>query len=466
MINDNDRNNNEILKEFYNSLNNKILNVTKNKQEQIILENISFPTLSTEQIKNEFLNYLNLLTSFKDITFKNCIFNTSNLDLPNTRVSFQNCQYLQPWIISKIQQLNDASCILFKNCKFQDDIIFNFDNMNNIDFFIFNNCDFNKKLCFKNIQFNQSIFKNTNENEKISLQQLSINNCQFSEKFILNNLIAINLSIQNSEFAKKFELKNTYIKHVEFVNTNFHHTFDCYNSNYSTFFCSKCIFDNFAGFESCEFSKGIKSQESNSIPCFEYVTFLSFVNFRNSSFYNGLNLDLINLSGDANFLNIYVDFTNTTHETYRIIKYSFDKVGDHVEANKFFTNEMKKYKAQLFNDPKADKQERIIFWLNEKMSNFGQSYLRPLIWMFVFSSFYGMILYGYKENWIASNFPTLSLYLNNFLIPLNFIAKNVMPFKGFEELKQGMEFISLIFTAIFASLTWQFIVAVKRHTRR
>ncbi|EOW9499008.1 hypothetical protein ACOCGS_003564, partial [Vibrio cholerae] len=224
----------------------------------------------------------------------------------------------------------------------------------------------------------------------------------------------------------------------------------------------KNIFSDFVGFEKCKFAALQGISELNQISVFRYVTFLSFTNFRNATFSQGLDLEDTNLKEAPNFLNINLLSNNTNRETLRIIKHSFDKIGNHIEANKFFVLEMKKYKQELSVRP--INQERLILLLNEKTSDFGQSYLLPIFWMFVFSVIYYLLILGHESNLLYNLVPSANKLIASVSNAVNGIAANIIPFKKL--LREGMEFVSLLFYVIFASLTWQTIVAVKRHTRR
>ena len=92
---------------------------------------------------------------------------------------------------------------------------------------------------------------------------------------------------------------------------------------------------------------------------FEYVTFLSFTNFRNTTFYSGLNLENSNLKEAPNFLNIDINPKFTNRETFRIIKNSFDKIGNNIEANKFFVFEMNKYEEELKKKPMSQEKSSL-----------------------------------------------------------------------------------------------------------
>lgn len=225
----------------------------------------------------------------------------------------------------------------------------------------------------------------------------------------------------------------------------------------------KSIFEAYTGFENCQFGYKHPENDHNEVANFNYVTFMSFVNFRNTYFFGGLNLDSINVKEPPNFLNIDVDPTNTTKETFRLIKYSFDKIGNHTDANKFFAFEMKKYKEDLYQyqDKKA---EKFIFWCNEVISNFGQNYIRPIILIILLSIIFSIFKYIKDINLIYN----LSPKLNDYILPiqqlLNNLAVNIIPFNKF--LIEGMEFISLIYYLINSILIWQTIVALKRYTKR
>jgi hypothetical protein len=216
------------------------------------------------------------------------------------------------------------------------------------------------------------------------------------------------------------------------------------------------------GFESCEF--GEKDNVSKELmPLFLYATFMSFVNFRNTQFYSGLDISHVNLKESPNFLNATINFNNTTRETFRIIKSSFDDIGNKIEANKYFAFEMQKYRKEL-DATKNWSQERLILHINEWISKFGQDYSKPIYLIICVSVVYYLLECGYEHNLLYEIYPPANNWIQNTSNVFNGIAKAVLPISKF--MKKGMEFVSLIFYIINASLIWQTIVAVKRHTRR
>ena len=109
-------------------------------------------------------------------------------------------------------------------------------------------------------------------------------------------------------------------------------------------------------------------------------------------------------------------------------------------------------------------QEKLILFLNDKISNYGQSYIRPMLYIVAVSIIYYLLILGYENNILYEIHPSINGALENISSFLNNVSKNILPFS--KTLKVGMEFVSLVFYIIFASLIWQTLVAVKRHTRR
>jgi hypothetical protein len=153
----------------------------------------------------------------------------------------------------------------------------------------------------------------------------------------------------------------------------------------------------------------------------------------------------------------------TNRETFRIIKHSFDKIGNNIEANKFFVLEMKKYKEEL-SESKEITQEKVVFILNEMISDFGQSYLRPMSLLVGLGCVYTALVIGCEKNVLYRIYVPANNLLSGVSDCVNGFAMNILPFSKF--LKPGMEFVSLIFYVVFAALIWQTVIAVKRHVRR
>ena len=102
--------------------------------------------------------------------------------------------------------------------------------------------------------------------------------------------------------------------------------------------------------------------------------------------------------------------------------------------------------------------------MNEKISDFGQDYWRPLRIFFYSSVIYCILYLGSEFRWlytIDTSVSEIAIVISKYA---NKFALFIMPFK--KMLTKGMEFISLFFYIWYSILIWQTIVAVKRHTRR
>lgn len=401
-------------------------------------------------------NYLNLLKKLKGAWFIRCKFTAGSIDTPNLEVFFDECEFWLYWSITPLKVLDNVNNVLFQNCKFLKGVSLSKGDersKHQFDVQLFENCIFEQELSFRDVKLKSRVFNNTNT-DFLKIDKLIIENCEIDEKFILNKLKINSLLIKNSTFNSKVEFKGNEIDEIKIIDTNFNSLFDSFDTKYEKFYCFKSIYSDFVGFEDCKFL---------ALATFKYVTFLSFTNFRNATFNQGLDLQTTNLKEAPNFLNIDVLSNNTNRETFRIIKDSFDKIGNHIEANKFFGREMCKYEEEL--PKKLFNQEKIIFKLNKLISNFGQSYIRPIILIIICTVLYSILVLGHEKNWLYTALPVEANNTIGFIADiLNGGASNIIPFKNI--LKEGMEFVSLIFYIIFASLIWQTIVAVKRHTRR
>ena len=263
------------------------------------------------------------------------------------------------------------------------------------------------------------------------------------------------------EFEGKVELKECDIKYTLISNVNFKSLFDAYKTKFNQFKMNRSIFDDFSGFEKCEF--GCVGSTSLEKIEFEYVTFLNFTNFRKAKFYSGLDFEHTNLKESPNFLNAEINYKNTNRETFRIIKHSFDKIGNQIEANKYFALEIKKYKEEL-KAKNGFSAEKAVLWLNESISNFGSSIFTPLSLMLVTAIIYYFLILGYENNYVYKIYEPLNEYIISISKNLNALAKGIPPYGRF--LKEGMEFVTLIYHIFFLTFTWHFIVAVKRCTKR
>ncbi len=432
------------------------------KESLIVLQNIKFP----ERDDRDSYDYLRALQKLGCIHFIDCDFHTHSLSLSNVKCFYQNCQFHANWYIYNSLLLENVNSVLYQECVFHQYVSTTSDDSSNVDEnyilenTLFNNCSFKQKLEFHRIESKKPLFNNTDSVNTL-IEHFQLSECIFHEKFILNNC---NINIYHSSatiFNSKFEFKNNKVNSFYVDDTNHFGLVDTFGTHFDRFNISKSIFKDFVGFEECQFGS-IDNQSIQNISTFKYATFLSFVNFRNTTFNSGLDIKNINLKEAPNFLNVNIHSNNSNRETFRIIKNSFDKIGNNIEANKFFVFEMKKYKEELKNSDQY--QERFILFLNENISNFGQSYIKPILWIIALSVVYTLIVVGYENNSLYKIIPSANNAISGLADSVNQVAKSILPFKNV--LANKIEFISLIFYIVFTSLIWQTVIALKKHTKK
>lgn len=431
---------------------------------------VSFPKCNPK----ERFNYFKVLSMFGGIHFNYCEFNITTLDLGRTKCFYQDCEFNEKWNIYNSPKITNENGVLYQGCVFnetvyclrkdleEDDYITKDEEVNIISEALFSDCEFKYDISFEGIDFKAPIFINDDDScVSCNINVFSIMNCKFRERFVLNNCTISLFLSKGSEFKSKFEFKNNRVKSFDEFNTNHYGIVDNYETRYEKFRVQKCIFNDFVGFEKCFFGK-IYNDDVNFLAKFMYATFMSFVNFRNTTFYSGLDIEHANLKEPPNFLNAKINSAHTNRETFRIIKNAFDKAGNHIEANKFFVHEMAKYNEELKDSPLT--QEKFVFKINNWASGFGRSYMKPIGWIVFFSIIYYWVILGYENGVLYNIAPVANDAISSVAGCLNGIAKNILPFSRI--LKSGMEFISLFFYIIFASLIWLTIVSIKRHTKR
>jgi uncharacterized protein YjbI with pentapeptide repeats len=439
------------------------------------LGGIVFPTRDPR----DRFDYIKLLMLFDGIHFDTSMFYLESMNLSQQKVFFQDCVFINDWSIHSFSVLPDVvSKTVFQNCTFEGVISTSSEEHSRdsliVENHLFNDCKFKDAIFIRRGEFKASPFNNSTSYSH-DLKSLHITGGKFLDRFILNNTSIQLLEINNVEFDGKFELKDNVISEAAIRNVNFNKLFDAYKTKFKRFKLSKCIFNEFSGFEKCEFGDENKDEEPPAE--FEYATFLNFTNFRKAKFYCGLDLEHSNLKEAPNFLGVSINEKQTNRETFRIIKHSFDKIGNHLEANNYFALEMKKYKGELkkqvtsetyskalynwtfglFGRKAPTRWEFLIYKVNEIFSAYGQSYVKPLYIMILLSLCYTTIVYWVGHNQVIKELFDVSL--------LNAVVKQIPLYSKLLTIK-GLEFVSFLYHIMFVSALWHFMVAVKSKTRR
>lgn len=414
-----------------------------------------------------------------NLYYESCIFYNKLVinPLPKTEshdYRYIRCKFERSVSIEPSRNSNEIFCNLFKDCNFEEDVTLknidlkgqlfqlsdplNSTSINNIKEH-FNKVKSNFK--FKKINIEKCIFESSfklNGFDKKYLRKLEFYGCEFDEGWL--NISRI--EIIDTEFNSKFELKNRVVENLKFKNSNVLKIFDIYGSIIKKTQFEKNIFYDFAGFENVVFgSKDIIGRPYTAK--FKYTTFESFSNFRSAIFYSGLDFKNTNRDKEPNFLNAYINNENTDRETFRIIKYSFDSVGNKIEAGRYHAYEMNAYIKEL--SLRENFWRLIVLYANKYISKFGQSYILPLLWLLLSVVLYTYLLWRYQNTLQNGTLFLKYSWIDWVTEWMNTGARNFLPFAKFVGNNRGFEFVSLLFYIIFGIFIWQTIVAVKKQTQ-
>jgi len=297
----------------------------------IVFSGIRFPTRDSR----DSFDYFKTLKIFKGIHFINCVFYLDDLNIRELSFFFQSCYFASDFSIKSVTLLDSVTDSLFSECTFngKTQVIPNEDN-NFVESTLFSGCVFNDDLTICDMSIRTDIF-DCKEDSKGRISNLTILSSVFESSLKLNLMHINKIFIEDTEFESKFEIKSSVIKILDFRNSNVGKVFDSFESKFEKSYFYKSTFNGFAGFEEVTFGVVGKDTEEYQAK-FIYTTFMSFSNFRRTKFLSGLDFENSNLKEQPNFLKTKINPINTNRETFRIIKNSFDDVGNRLEANRFF----------------------------------------------------------------------------------------------------------------------------------
>lgn len=414
-------------------------------------------------------NYIALLENLNSIRFTNCSFYTNQLELQHTSICFDRCIFFTDWNTQIPAALHDFET-LYQECTFKACLNINGRYCDPVEIgryrSLLRDCAL-KQVLISKIEIDSKLFENSS-NYQQRIESLEIHSAKLKRSFILRKTKAERIFFSDTTFSSKFELKDCIVREFKSDNTNFKQVSDFNSSRFLVFFIYKSVFFDFAALENCQFGyseDSSREQEESAGARLTYATFYSFINFRNSTFHRQLDLRNSNRKELPNFLGCTFKpdaCRQTDRETFRIIKHSFDMIGNRVDANRYYALEMQAYLREL--KEQGSRSERFILWCNGWMSNYGQSYIRPIVLIMLCMLFMYGIRTGYEGNWLYEIHPPANPIISLLAGQLNGWSKSLAVFKPL--MLEGMEFVSLLFGVIFSALIWQAVVAIKRHTVR
>ena len=456
--------NEDIVKNIVEALNEHELNDTyfRLSYSEIVYQNLDF----------EHFLYFNINKEDGEVTFENrmnkakCSYKFPFDEKDPKMIKFINCSFLDHPIIGD----TDIQVCNFVNCNFDYSIkmdagILEQDNRTKEKKFTRNDVYFRDCKFFR-LEVGSIAILNKPVNQRINIlggciKELIIQNVEVKSKFYINKQYGENekqttieeFRIKNTIFKENFKLHNCQVNKSIIEDVDFEEHADFFKSIFKKGINVDCPEDksinfrglNFKGlalFGDCEFQELLK---------FQYVTFENFSHFRRAKFLKGLDLDYTNIQKEMNFFDIEgldsnQSKSNTSQETYRIIKHNFSKIGNTIEANKYHALELGRHSKNVWKKGKI--LDGVVSFLFLITSNFSQNWLLPLFWIFVV----GVIT--------ASNIIEVSLWK----VPFSYIAKYSTIFT-YNDLKEYP--VLFLFNKIsLGFLYYQFILSVRKNTRK
>ena len=284
---------------------------------------------------------------------------------------------------------------------------------------------------------------------------LSLKNCCFEGKFYINNqynnpdkvLEIDSLNIQDTKFHANFKLHNSEVKHFVLKDTDFEKNADFFRTKFLT--TDDIVFHTINFRALALFGETVFSEYL----IFKYVTFQGYSHFREAVFKKGLNLEYANIEKEMNFFGIKeldekTSIENTNQETYRIVKYQLQKVGNIIDSNKYHALELEKKRKKVCDKSCKDKKflaDCIFLNIHKISSNYSTNWLLSLLWIFVI----GIIF---------------NLYLTNELLSIN-IFKYISLLTSKEDFSSNY-ILFVLNKVILGYLYYQFVTAIRKDTRK
>jgi hypothetical protein len=369
------------------------------------------------------------LEGLGDIKFLRCEFQFDKIPDFNNSYIFEECKFHE-----KIgHKFNGNRYVSFDNCIFNS-YYFVGNGSNNLSLPTFNTCSFS-------IEFElYQVYINDYNLDSCSFVYFDIISSSITSDFIIP--ICYHFTVKNTIFLSNvfsYRYKNVQGLSIEFKNVTISGTLDL----------SQIVIQNLSLYDTKIGSVYAGHAKFFVIKELTNVSIMKSANFSFAHFCRGLDLNSVFLLGSANFINIQIDenaANPTPKDTLRLIKHSFDSIGNTIEANKYFALEMNKLYSELAW--KKNFSEKLLLSINKYTSNFGQNWWLPILWIFGFASlFYSLRKYD------PFDYPFL-----------NGIASFIIPYQGIIGTSHQMS--KLLTSILFGVLIYQTTVALKRKTRR
>lgn len=322
------------------------INLLEYEQMMKNLENEFFVSLKNKKIDID----CSIFLLFNNCTIKNLVSNFNLINTPN-KIRFE---------MSKISIIAiDSEVFLYEN-------YFNFCNFEEI--YLQGTTKVNLRLNSQNIKKFEIKYLTENNSKN---QMIKLGNCRIKDELL----------IEYSQINFDFKIDNTIEGKKELDITT-----------YETIFNNQFFIIN----------ASIKTSYA-----FINTVFNDIVSFKNTTFIIlNLNDALFNLDKTIDFSNVkIINKEKTPRDTFRKIKFFFEKENNKIEANKYHSHEMKARKKELSINKKEkyNFKDKLIFYTNDLISEHGLNWPLTIYWIFYFGLSFSTILYANdKSNIILS----------------------------------------------------------------
>lgn len=424
-----------------------IQNTLKENKKFILIDGFEFPESFCDYSPFDLDNFYNILHEVKYVTFDNCKFFSSHIHDGGGSFVFKECVFKNIHYIRENKNsdysFHDDSSI-YQRCTFEKEVYLEGEvhHVSNEGLNLFHNCKFNCSVEMSSLNSNFIFILS------------GIPTLKVCNSFLLNDIWIL-------EKIGILVLDDSIFKSEVFVNANV-----CEETR-----VSNCTFEQTVQFKECHFG-AFRASENNFLSSasfygsvfdrsasFFFDKFYGSIDLRKTFFSDGLDIETITFQHSPNFLGAEIRPQNTSRETYRIIKHSFDSVGNHLEGNKFFAEEMKAYRKEI---KEKDLSSRFAFWINDITSNFGQRYTHPIIFLLFTMIIHYWLYKSYNDNLFIFKPEQMWYSLNDFFYSI----LKILPFFKLNEEDKGFATIAFVLFIVYTILIYQLVVALKRLTRR
>ena len=419
-------------------------------------------------------HWLGMLGKLKNIHFERCVFQCGQLPLGGTAVWFERCRFGKSWAVTmgkNPEALMEPGDPLYNDCRFAATVSLRGHEIDEETLglydIVFENCKM-KSLYVAGLTLNARLYRGFQRVPDL------FNPDRHGAPNDLDDFLAI-----STVFKKEFNLSCLHIQEAHISSCIFEDVV-----NLSSFVCERLNFDSCnmnsrvdighvhaknVSVRDCHFKRSVIFDFSAmDVLLFNTSSFEQILSLEYSEIGDCIAISSCAMGKPPNFLNCRLAddaIQNADRETFRIIKNAFDGVGNNIEANRYFSYEMNAYLKELRQSSKGHRAERWLLELNRAISDHGQNYWKPLLFIFPIPILYWLASIGYEEQWLYGSHPKLDWVLSNVAQFVNQYAayfSALLPKNNAE----GFEFIALFLAMMLSTFVWHFLVAVRRHKRR